>query len=144
MSSDAAQAWLPEWYSQIFRPYVFGPPGLKDYGSAMLRCKIWSFPFLGLRPHTLAQSKERKGSNFAIWQPWARVQRGFWGRSLPSLPASFLQVRMNVSKWTIHCQRRCRPPDARLPLSWVNYTIRSLQLQPSLPPFPPLRHPGLR
>ena len=33
--------------------------------------KIWSLPFLGLRPtpSTLAQSKERKGSNFAIWQP---------------------------------------------------------------------------
>ena len=31
-----------------------------------------SLPFPGLRPtpSTLAQSKERKGSNFAIWQPW--------------------------------------------------------------------------
>ena len=50
-----------------------GPSGLTDYGSAMLRCKIWSLPFLGLRPppSTLAQSKERKGSNFAIWKPWA-------------------------------------------------------------------------
>ena len=31
-------------------------------------------PFLSLdcapTPSTLAQSKERKGSNFAIWQPW--------------------------------------------------------------------------
>ena len=27
--------------------------GLLDYGSATLRCKIWSLPFLGLRPHTL-------------------------------------------------------------------------------------------
>ena len=47
------------------------PFGLLDYGSAMLRCKIGSLPFLGLRPHALhlAQSKERKGSNFAIWQP---------------------------------------------------------------------------
>ena len=24
-------------------------------------------------PSTLAQSKERKGSNFAIWQPWRKV-----------------------------------------------------------------------
>ena len=23
-------------------------------------------------PSTLAQSKERKGSNFAIWQPWSQ------------------------------------------------------------------------
>ena len=34
------QAWLPVGNSQILRSYVFGPSGLKDYGSAMLRCKI--------------------------------------------------------------------------------------------------------
>ena len=34
------KAWLPDGYSQIFRSYVIGPSGLKDYGSAMLRCKI--------------------------------------------------------------------------------------------------------
>ena len=28
---------------------------------------------------TLAQSKERKGSNFAIWQPWAQVPDGHGG-----------------------------------------------------------------
>ena len=43
-------SWLLGGYSQIFRLYVFGPSGLKDYGSAMLRCKMWSLPFLGLRP----------------------------------------------------------------------------------------------
>ena len=32
--------WLPDGYSQILRMYVFGPSGLKDYGFAMLRCKI--------------------------------------------------------------------------------------------------------
>ena len=50
--------------------YVFGPSDLKDFGSATLRCKIWSLPFLWLHPppSTLAQSKERKGSNCAIWQ----------------------------------------------------------------------------
>ena len=31
---------LPDGNSQIFRLYVFGPSGLKDYGSATLRCKI--------------------------------------------------------------------------------------------------------
>ena len=45
--------WLPEGDSQILRSHVFGPSGLKDYGSATLRCKIWSLPFLGLRPHAL-------------------------------------------------------------------------------------------
>ena len=31
---------LPGGDSQIFRSYAFGPLGLKDYGSATLRCKI--------------------------------------------------------------------------------------------------------
>ena len=45
--------WLPDGYSKIFRFCVFGPSGLKDYGSATLRCKIGSLPFLGSRPHAL-------------------------------------------------------------------------------------------
>ena len=49
--------WLPDGDSQILRSYVFGPlfgpSGLKDNGSATLHCKIWSLPFLGLRPHAL-------------------------------------------------------------------------------------------
>ena len=32
--SILASPWLPDSYSQIFRLYVFGPSGLKDYGSA--------------------------------------------------------------------------------------------------------------
>ena len=38
--NDKPKAWLPDGYSQILRLYVFGPSGLKDYGSATLRCKI--------------------------------------------------------------------------------------------------------
>ena len=34
------KAWLPDGYSQILRLFLFGPSGLKDYGSATLRCKI--------------------------------------------------------------------------------------------------------
>ena len=34
------KAWLPDGDSQILRLYVFGPSGLKEYGSATLRCKI--------------------------------------------------------------------------------------------------------
>ena len=41
---------------------------------AQLRCAAKFDPVLSLEcaptPSTLAQSKERKGSNFAIWQPW--------------------------------------------------------------------------
>ena len=43
--------WLPDGNSQILRSYVFGPSGLRNYGSAMLRYKF--DPFLGLRPSTL-------------------------------------------------------------------------------------------
>ena len=42
-------------------------------------------PFLSLdcapTPSTLAQSKERKGSNFAIWQPWTG-ERGREGQKI--------------------------------------------------------------
>ena len=37
---DLNKAWLPDGDSQILRSYVFGPSGLKDYGSATLCCKI--------------------------------------------------------------------------------------------------------
>ena len=49
------------------------PFGLLDYGSATLHTNF--YPIFSLdcapMPSTLAQSKERKGSNFAIWQPWS-------------------------------------------------------------------------
>ena len=60
------KAWLPDGYSQICRSYVFGPSGF--WAMAPLHCAAKFDPFLSL-PSTLAQSKERKGSNFAIWQP---------------------------------------------------------------------------
>ena len=44
---------------------------------APLRCAAKFDPFLSLdcapTPSTLAQSKERKGSNFAIWQPCTKA-----------------------------------------------------------------------
>ena len=71
---NVAQAWLPDGYSQIFRLYLFGPSGLKGYG---LRLTAKFDPFLSLDcaplPSTLAQSKERKESHFAIWQPCQSV-----------------------------------------------------------------------
>ena len=63
--------WLPDCYSHIFRSYVFGPSGF--WTMAPLRYAAKFDPFLSLdcapTPSTPAQSKERKGSNFAIWQP---------------------------------------------------------------------------
>ena len=51
--------------------YVFGPLGL--WTMAPIRYAAKFDPFLSLdcalTPSTLAQSKERKGSNIAIWQP---------------------------------------------------------------------------
>ena len=38
--AGGTRPWLPDGDSQILRLYVFGPSGLKDYGSAMLRCKM--------------------------------------------------------------------------------------------------------
>ena len=62
---------LPDGYTQIFRLYVFGPSGF--WTMAPLRCTAKFDPFLSLdcipTPSTLVQSKESKGSNFAIWQP---------------------------------------------------------------------------
>ena len=50
---------------------MFGPSGF--WTTAPLRYAAKFDPFLSLdcapTPSTLAQSKERKGSNFAIWQP---------------------------------------------------------------------------
>ena len=58
-------------------------PALKTM--APLRHAAKFDPFLSLdcapTPSTLAQCKERKGSNFAIWQPWAAALHRF----LPSL-----------------------------------------------------------
>ena len=69
------RAWLPDGDSQILRSYVFGPSGF--WTMALLRYAAKFDPFLSLDcapiPSTLAHSKERKGSNFAIWQPWQQV-----------------------------------------------------------------------
>ena len=68
---SGVKAWLPDGYSQIVRSFVFGPSGF--WTMAPLRYAAKFDPFLSLdcapTPSTLAQYKERKGSNFAIWQP---------------------------------------------------------------------------
>ena len=67
---------MREWQIKVarwpdFRSYVFAPLGFRTM--APLRYAAKFDPFLSLdcspTPSTLAQSKERKGSNFAIWQP---------------------------------------------------------------------------
>ena len=37
---EMLQVWLPDGSNQSSRLHMFGPSGLKDYGSATLRCKI--------------------------------------------------------------------------------------------------------
>ena len=70
----SAQAWLPDGYSQNFRLFVFGPSGFWTMALLRYAAKFDPFPSLdcATTPSTLAQSKERKGSNFAIWQPCAQ------------------------------------------------------------------------
>ena len=68
---NQAKPWLPEGCGQIFKSYVLGPSGF--WTMAPLHYTATFDPFLSYdcaaMPSTLAQSKERKGSNFAIWQP---------------------------------------------------------------------------
>ena len=72
-------SWLPDGYSQIFRSYVFGPSGF--WNMALLRYAAKFGPFLSLdcaptpTPSTFAQSKDRKGSNFAAQRSGAIVQK---------------------------------------------------------------------
>ena len=62
------KAWLPDGYSQIFRSYVFGPSGFWTMAPPRYTAKF--DPFLSLDCARVegvgAQSKERKGSNFAV------------------------------------------------------------------------------
>ena len=64
---DDVLSWLPYGYIQIFRSYVFGPSGF--WAMAPLRYAAKFDPFLSLDCARVegvgAQSKERKGSNFA-------------------------------------------------------------------------------
>ena len=68
---------MPDGYSKIFRLFVYGPSGF--WTMAPLRCDAKFDPFLSLdcapTPTTLAQSKERKGSNFAAQRSGAIVQK---------------------------------------------------------------------
>ena len=51
---------------------MFGPSGVRTMALLCYAAKFDRFLSLDCAPtpSTLAQSKERKGSNFAIWQPW--------------------------------------------------------------------------
>ena len=86
--------WLPDGYSQIFRWYVFGPSGF--WTMAPLRYAAKFDPFLSLdcapTPSTLAQSKERKGSNFAAQRSGAIVQK-------PKGPNKMLSKNPAIAIW---------------------------------------------
>ena len=71
---ESTKAWLLDCYSRILRSYVIGPSGFLTMAPLRYTAKFDPFPSLDCAPtpSTLAQSKERKGSNFAIWQPWPR------------------------------------------------------------------------
>ena len=60
---SVCQSWLPDGHSQISRQYVFGPLGLKDYGSAMLQNLIPSFPWIAPPPCLPPRRNPRKGKD---------------------------------------------------------------------------------
>ena len=88
-------------------------------------CRIAKFdPFLSLdcapTPSTLAQSKERKGSNFAIWQPWRRLRReeegtkgasslhsAFWSRKVSQQPRPKERIALFVRGDSGNCLLFC-------------------------------------
>ena len=65
--------------ARFLESYVFGPSGF--WTMAPLRYAAKFDPFLSLdcapTPSTLVQSKERKRSNFAIWQPCREEENGY-------------------------------------------------------------------
>ena len=77
--------------------YVLGPTGF--WTMAPLRYATKFDPFLSLdcapTPSTLAQSKERKESNFAIWQPCAGVAHAQGEAAVP-VPLPGLPERLPV------------------------------------------------
>ena len=68
---------------------------------APLRCAAKFDPFLSLdcapTPSTLAQSKERKGSNFAIWQPH---EQGILAKGAESFTGCIQDITVNGMKIT--------------------------------------------
>ena len=93
------KAWLPDGCSRIFRSYVFGSLGF--WTMAPLHYAAKFDPFFSLdcspMPSILAQSKETKGSNFAIWQP------------CPSIPYSLscFHLAAELSRTLMKVGRRC-------------------------------------
>ena len=71
-------------------------------------------PFLSLdcapTPSTLAHSKERKGSNFAIWQPWFKELYGVFSNrtydSLDPTDESFIKDYEHFKSRTFELDRK--------------------------------------
>ena len=101
-------SWLPDDHSQNFRSYVFGPSGF--WTMAPLRYVAKFDPFLSLdcapTPSTLAQCKERKGSNFAIWQH--RLCSLLWTQFIYQQSHLKTYFLMCGEQWTINHPRTMR------------------------------------
>ena len=91
------ETWLPDGYSQIFRLYVFGPLGLKDYGSA-----TESVNFLGLEvflaPPTAwaARNQPRAPENWGTHYFWD-IDIGMFQTGSASILSYWIKVF-----WTSH------------------------------------------
>ena len=93
-------SWLSDGYSLMFRSYVFGPLGLKDYGSATLHCKILSLPFLGLRPHTLhtGAMQGKEGIKFCHLVTLPRIGQELGVREESFCAALLRQKELNLAQ----------------------------------------------
>ena len=80
---------------------------------APLRCAAKFDPFLSLdcapTPSTLAQSKERNGSNFAIWQPCLRAAPFHATEAPTNLPLEALCARLRGGLQTVIGAAKARP-----------------------------------
>ena len=84
---------------------------------APLRYSAEFDPFLSLdcgpMPSTLAQSKESKGSNFAIWQPWTQGLRHFGIRDCVA-PRELPGAHSAQHHFNVHHLRPLYPSDSGL------------------------------
>ena len=117
-STRNAKAGLPDGCSQIFRLYAFGPLGLKDYGSATLRCKF--DPFLSL---------DCGGLNLIPSFPWIVPGWRAWGRN-PRKGRNLMLPSGNLVQ---------RSPQGSI---WEHWRVFSADYWPEIPRVP--RWPGWR
>ena len=102
--------WLPDGYSQILMSYVIDTSGFWTMAPLRYAAK---FDPVRTSPSTLAQSKGRTGSNFAIWQHSLRLPRLFLQLDLGLLSrkkSEKEESRRRRRRRLSHCQNIFKSP----------------------------------